>query len=51
MKLKPNNFQLEFLNWEFGVFFHFGIRTFYEGHVDWDMKEMPQTRLSGTLLQ
>lgn len=33
--------QIEFLNWEFGVFFHFGIRTFYEGHKDWDMKEMP----------
>ena len=33
--------QLEFLDWEFGVFFHFGIRTFYEGHCDWDMKEMP----------
>ncbi len=33
--------QLDFLNWEFGVFFHFGIRTFYEGHTDWDMQEMP----------
>ena len=33
--------QLEFLDWEFGAFFNFGIRTFYEGHVDWDMKEMP----------
>lgn len=33
--------QLDFLDWEFGVFFHFGIRTFYEGHLDWDMKEMP----------
>lgn len=32
--------QLEFLEWEFGVFFHFGIRTFYEGHRDWDMKPM-----------
>lgn len=32
--------QLDFLNWEFGVFFHFGIRTFYEGHKDWDMKPM-----------
>ena len=32
--------QLDFLNWEFGVFFHFGIRTFYEGHTDWDMKPM-----------
>ena len=33
--------QLEFLKWEMGVFFHFGIRTFYEGHKDWDMKDMP----------
>lgn len=32
--------QLDFLNWEFGVFFHFGIRTFNEGHEDWDMKPM-----------
>lgn len=32
--------QLDFLNWEFGVFFHFGIRTFHEGHEDWDMKPM-----------
>lgn len=33
--------QLDFLDWELGVFFHFGIRTFYEGHADWDMQEMP----------
>lgn len=32
--------QLEFLDWEFGVFFHFGIRSFNEGHRDWDMKPM-----------
>ncbi len=32
--------QLDFLTWEFGVFFHFGIRTFNEGHKDWDMKPM-----------
>ena len=32
--------QLDFLDWEFGGFFHFGIRTFYEGHRDWDMKPM-----------
>ncbi|MDR1892326.1 MAG: alpha-L-fucosidase [Oscillospiraceae bacterium] len=32
--------QLEFLEWELGVFFHFGIRTFYEGHKDWDMQVM-----------
>lgn len=39
INIKPQ--QLDFLDWEFGVFFHFGIRTFYEGHIDWDMKEMP----------
>ncbi len=33
--------QLEFLSWEFGVFFHFGIRSFYPGHKDWDGVEMP----------
>lgn len=33
--------QLDFMDWEMGAFFHFGIRTFYEGHADWDMKEMP----------
>ena len=39
MRIKER--QLEFLDWELGVFFHFGIRTFYEGHKDWDMREMP----------
>ena len=39
VQIKPQ--QLDYLDWEFGVFFHFGIRTFYEGHRDWDMKEMP----------
>ena len=38
---KPTKKQLEFLSWERGVFFHFGIRTFYEGHRDWDGKIMP----------
>ena len=33
--------QLEFLSWEFGVFFHFGIRSFYPGRKDWDGIEMP----------
>lgn len=36
--------QLDFLDWEFGAFFHFGIRTFYEGHKDWDMQEMSPER-------
>ena len=33
--------QLEYQDWEMGIFFHFGIRTFYEGHRDWDGKPMP----------
>lgn len=41
MSVKISEKQKDFLDWEFGVFFHFGIRTFYEGHQDWDMKEMP----------
>ena len=24
------------MDWDMGVFFHFGIRTYYEGHTDWD---------------
>ena len=39
--MKPTKQQLEFLSWEMGAFFHFGIRTFYEGHRDWDGKTMP----------
>ena len=33
--------QIDFLNWEFGVFFHFGIRSFFPGHRDWDGVPMP----------
>jgi len=40
--------QLDFLNWEFGVFFHFGIRTFNEGHKDWDMKHMELSSFNPT---
>ena len=28
--------KLEFLDWDVGVFFHFGIRSFFPGHKDWD---------------
>ncbi len=42
--------QLEFLNWEFGVFLHFGIRTFNEGHRDWDMKHMELSTFNPTEL-
>ena len=41
MSKLPSKKQLEFLDWEFGVFFHFGIRSFFPGHKDWDGKEMP----------
>ena len=42
--LIPSKVQLKFLDWEFGLFFHFGIRTFYSGHRDWDMEEMSADR-------
>ena len=47
---KPSEKQLEFLSWELGVFFHFGIRTFYEGHRDWDGKVMPLSGFNPTAL-
>jgi alpha-L-fucosidase len=36
----PSARQLAYQDWEFGLFMHFGIRTFYEGYVDWDGKPM-----------
>ncbi len=42
--------KLEYLDWELGVFFHFGIRSFYPGHVDWDGKEMPMEAFNPTEL-
>lgn len=39
MKAKPTLRQQEYQDWEFGVFLHFGIRTFYEDHCDWDGNE------------
>ena len=38
---RPTTAQQRFLEWEMGAFFHFGIRTFYEGHRDWDGLPMP----------
>ena len=44
MHAKPLKKQLDFLNWEYGMFFHFGIRSFNPGHEDWDNIEMaPET--------
>jgi len=46
----PSARQLEYQDWEMGVFFHFGIRTFYEGHRDWDGKPMPPERFDPAYL-
>ena len=46
----PTARQLEFMSWELGMFFHFGIRTFYEGHRDWDGKPMPPEGFNPTQL-
>ena len=50
MKAKPTQKQLDFMSWEWGVFIHFGIRTFYEGHSDWDEQEMLATAFAPTQL-
>lgn len=34
MRIKSE--QLRFLDWEYGAFFHFGIRSCYRGSRDWD---------------
>lgn len=39
--LQPTQQLLNFLDWEIGTFFHFGIRSFFPGHEDWDGKPMP----------
>ncbi|OAB44679.1 hypothetical protein PBAT_15575 [Paenibacillus antarcticus] len=38
--IKPTPKQLAYQEWEFGLFVHFGLRTFYEGYVDFDTREM-----------
>lgn len=50
MKIAPTEKQLKFLSWEFGAFFHFGIRTFNHGHRDWDGREMKAESFSPTAL-
>ncbi len=49
-KIRPAQKQIDFLNWEVGVFFHFGIRAFFPGHVDWDGKPMPASAFNPTEL-
>jgi len=46
----PSARQLAYQDWEFGLFMHFGIRTFYEGHVDWDGKGMSPEAFAPDLL-
>ncbi|MDR6882046.1 alpha-L-fucosidase [Bacillus sp. 3255] len=36
----PTTKQLAYQDWEFGLFVHFGLRTFYEGYVDFDERPM-----------
>lgn len=50
MAIIPAKKQLEFLDWEVGVFFHFGIRTFYEGRRDFDGEVMPAEGFNPTEL-
>jgi len=42
----PTARQLEYQDWEMGLFVHFGIRTFFEGHRDWDNQRMDPARFS-----
>ncbi|WP_257348908.1 alpha-L-fucosidase [Pseudalkalibacillus decolorationis] len=39
-QVKPTRRQLEYQEWEFGLFLHFGLRTFYEGYIDFDERPM-----------
>ncbi len=45
-KPKPAPRQLEYQDWEFGIFIHFGIRTFFEGHKDFDGITMPAEKFN-----
>ncbi len=42
-KLKPLPRQLKYLDWEFGGFIHFGIRTYFKNSFDGDLRPMPPT--------
>ncbi len=46
----PSKKQLDFLDWELGVFFHFGIRTFNEENKDWDGLSMDINTFNPTQL-
>lgn len=50
MTALPTARQLAYQDWEFGLFLHFGIRTFYEGYLDWDGQPMSATRFAPSAL-
>jgi alpha-L-fucosidase len=50
MSALPTPRQLDYQDWEFGLFLHFGIRTFYEGYVDWDGQPMSAARFAPSAL-
>lgn len=46
----PTPRQLEYQSWEMGLFLHFGLRTFYEGHRDFDGQRMEPAAFNPTQL-
>lgn len=50
MTALPTPRQLAYQDWEFGLFVHFGIRTFYDGYVDWDGRPMSAARFAPSAL-
>lgn len=49
-RILPSSLQLAYMDLEFGMFFHFGIRSFFRGHQDWDKKPMPASAFNPTHL-
>ncbi|MDQ6423482.1 alpha-L-fucosidase [Paenibacillus sp. LHD-117] len=39
-RIVPTTKQLAYQDWEFGLFLHFGLRTYYEGYADFDERPM-----------
>ena len=48
VSVRPTARQIEYQDWELGLFLHFGVRTFYEGHRDWDGRAMSPERFNPT---
>ncbi len=46
----PSARQLEYQDWEYGLFLHFGLRTFYEGWRDMDPRPMSPAEFRPTAL-